>query len=168
MAARKSTVPGMNAPVMHDSQPISMFKQERRRTPKAAKVEEPVVEQVVEELVVEATPALQVEAVKTRRCPGHGELWPEEAEARPMTEYHYNKTTGKLASGYCHRCNIKHHSMYAKQKRVEQRGPSAEDQLNEALQRIDDLTAQVAELEALNTALQEQPEAMTAQQQQTA
>jgi hypothetical protein len=31
--------------------------------------------------------------------------------------------------------------MYAKQKRADERGPSANDQLNEALQCIDDLTA---------------------------
>jgi hypothetical protein len=70
----------------------------------------------------------------------------------------------KLASGYCDRCNITRHTMYAKQKRVEQRGSSAEDQLNEALQRTGGLTAQVTELEALNTALQEQLAALTAQQ----
>ena len=157
-AARKSTAPGMDVPVMNDTAPISIFKETRKRTPKA-KIAEAVVEEapVVEEAVVEEAPVVEATPepeVKTRRCPSHSMFFDEESEQRPMSEFRFNKTTGKLQGTYCARCGNKRHSMYSEEQRAEKRGPSVQDQLNEALMRIDDLQAQIEELEARNTQLE--------------
>jgi hypothetical protein len=45
--------------------------------------------------------------------------FPSEDDIRPMEEYTVGKTTGKLMSAYCKRCNSKMHTEYGRRKRAE-------------------------------------------------
>ncbi len=49
----------------------------------------------------------QVEAPRLRKCPNHSTFFAGEDDMRPLEEFSFNKTTGKLMNTYCKRCNSK-------------------------------------------------------------
>jgi hypothetical protein len=102
----------------------------------------------------------QAEQPRVRKCPAHTRWFAGEDEMRPWEEFAVNKTTGKLASTYCKRCNSKMHTEYGRRKRAEaaqsvERLQAIVDQkraelaaAEEQLQYIMDLEHEAAEREA--------------------
>ena len=102
----------------------------------------------------------QVEAPRLRKCPKHSTFFAGEDEMRPLEEFSFNKTTGKLMNTYCKRCNSKAHTEYSRRKRAEaaqsvERLQAIVDQkraelaaAEEQLQYIMDLEHEAAEREA--------------------
>jgi len=102
----------------------------------------------------------QEEAPRPRKCPKHSVFFPSEDEMRPMEEFSFNKTTGKLMNTYCKRCNGRMHTEYGRRKRAEseksvERLQAIVDQkraelaaAEEQLQYIVDLEHETAEREA--------------------
>jgi hypothetical protein len=158
------------------NQSFSMFAEERKtrmpRSKKSAVVEPEVVEQTTDEPqvvdVVEAlnwkpeqatdetaeTPTEIAETAEVvaqpkteRRCPSHHEFFQDEAEVRPMSEFRFAKTTGKLQQTYCKRCQSKRQSAWSKDHRQDSRGPSLKELVAELEQKLADKDAQLEECE---------------------
>ncbi len=69
----------------------------------------------------------------------------------PLSEFCFSNF-GTLQGTYCKRCRNILHRLYTQDRRKDQRGPSLQQQLNEANQCISDLRAQIAELQGhINT-----------------
>src|SRR5260370_12301051 len=133
--------------------PFSVLKEEVKmssnRKQATAVVEPAVVEEtpVVEPTEVVEEAAAEVEQPKTRKCPTHHAFFQDEPEMRPMSDFRFNKTTGKLSSTYCKACQAKRQSVYNKERRADNRGPSANEQLAELQQRLADKDVQLEEAE---------------------
>ncbi len=85
------------------------------------------------------------EQPKLRRCPSHHRWFSDEDEMRPLDEYRYHKTTGKMLTTYCKRCQSKIHAEYARERRKD--SPAKADELAELRQQLVDKEAQLVDAE---------------------
>jgi hypothetical protein len=148
-------------------EPFSIYKAEQSEPQTNVTVEPEVESQVEVEPQTEVETQVETPSKPTtRRCPSHHKHFADEEEMRPLTEFRYNKTTGKLQNTYCKRCQSKLHATYAKERRIDAHTPSLRDQVAELQQKLSDTQqqleyaeAQVAQLEALlhDAAVEPQP-----------